>query len=378
MAERPQPLAESRSESGERVVLVSAGLGAAASFAGVVASWWALAGETPAFIFARFETLRPWRSGEIILGLPLEFWGLLWFATLAGLAVQSRPRWPRVWTWSLLLSGICLIAIAGGGAWNARLTNWPLNVATIAGIGVLAGASLSVERPSHGVSFRSASPIRSFCFLLAITAIGSGGYMMRARLQAVTARTAAERNFLRWFNDAWNRSPQPSSSAVTVEVFNDYQCPFCAIAVPRIRALVEQHRAEAARQVRLLFRDFPLDSTCNPGLALGPHPTACEAAAFARFCALSMAPDARAEAVEWLYAEGPDLTASHIRAFLHERGLANRFEEARHDLLQAITADVVSGLQRGVRATPTVFVNGVRLPNHVYLELALNALSARR
>lgn len=361
-------------DSPQVIILVSAALGTASSLAGAVASWWALAGETPAFIFARFETLRAWRSGEMYLGLPLEFWSLAWFVTLIGLAIQPRVRLSRVWQWCLLLSTIWLIAAAGARAWDARLANWTLNTISLAALGLLAGASMRFEQPVTSGS-RTSSTVVTLLSLMAVATVGTGGYLMRLRLQEVPTRQATEVNFLRWFHEARIPSTEPSVSTVTVEVFNDYQCPACAITVPRIRAIVDRYSAHIDGEMRLWLRDFPLDSACSPGLAFGPHPAACEAAMMARFCDQVMGSEARAEAISWMYAEGRELTAARIRDYLGERGLGEQFDEARDELLRGVVGDVVSGLRRGVRATPTVFVDGVRLPNHLYLEIALRSLS---
>jgi protein-disulfide isomerase len=361
----------------ERLVFLSAGLGAAGSLGSVAASWWALAGQTPVFVFERFGSLRAWRSGEIYMGLPLEFWTLAWFVGLAAVALLAPTRVPRLWQAGLLLSAICLISLAGAHAWDARLMNWPLNVMAIAGIGLLGAASRTFEGPAMKAP-RHASPMVMLLSILMVVTIAVGGHLMRLRLQEVPARAAAESNFLRWFEDARSRSQPPAISEVTIEVFNDYQCPFCAVAVPRIASTVEKYRAVVDLQLRLWLRDFPLDPACNPGLTFGPHHAACEAAVLARFSAQSMSQEAHAEVLEWVYAQGRELSVNAIHAYLDERGLTRQFDQVRDDLLRDVVADVVSGLRNGVRATPTVLVDGVRLPNHIYLEPALRSLSTLR
>jgi protein-disulfide isomerase len=357
-----------------RLALGSAILGAVASLGAIVAFWWARAGETPVFIFARFETLRTWRTADVYWGLPIEFWTLACFTCVIGLTVYARTRLPLVWQASVLICAIGLISIVGALAWQTRGVNWPLNVMTLAATGLLASASMTVGRRSPAGPHRlSKVGLTMFLATIAVTAVG--GHLMRQRFEQVSGRAAAESNFLRWFHDARSLSPRPSADVVMVEIFNDYQCPFCAGAVPKLKAAVEGYRLNAGRNIKLVLRDFPLDPACNPGLRSGPHLAACEAAAFARFCEDALPSEESASALRWLYAQGRQLTADQIRSYVNQRGLANQFEQARAHLAKAVVADTVDGLRRGVRATPAVIVDGVLLPNHVYLETALRSLA---
>lgn len=50
------------------------------------------------------------------------------------------------------------------------------------------------------------------------------------------------------------RSRGPASARVTIQVFSDFQCPFCSRLVPTLDRLVEAY----PRDVRVIFRDYPL------------------------------------------------------------------------------------------------------------------------
>src|SRR5438128_2310351 len=65
----------------------------------------------------------------------------------------------------------------------------------------------------------------------------------------------------------------PEDAAITIVEFSDFQCPHCAEAFPDLSNLVRSRS-----DVRLVFRHYPLDSSCN-GTLPGPlHPNACLAA----------------------------------------------------------------------------------------------------
>src|SRR5579885_2007437 len=67
---------------------------------------------------------------------------------------------------------------------------------------------------------------------------------------------------------------------VTIVEFSDFECPACAEAFRDLKDLLRSRN-----DVRLVFRYFPLDASCNPALQnRSPHPDACRAA-FAAECA---------------------------------------------------------------------------------------------
>lgn len=354
------------------VIVAGAAIGAAGSVVGLVASWWAMAGETPAFVFERFETLRLLRSGELHLGLRFEYWTLLWFTSIGAIGYQAHRGLRPAWRWVLFLSGVLLTALCGARAGNANLMIWPLNAMTAGSVGLLLGVSMTFDRVTMGAGGAKSRVTRGFVIVAGVC-LAAMGYFVRDRTQAVPGRLAAENNFTRWYDQARNQLRPDLGAPLTVEVFNDFQCQFCAASMPRIRTLVDTYRSRSGRDVRLRVRDFPLDTACNSALAFGPHPAACEAAALARFTDRYLSPKLADEARAWLYLQGDGLSTNRIRSYLDERGLIVSFDRARPELLEAIRADIIVGLELGVRSTPTIVVDGVRLPNHVYLETALRA-----
>src|SRR5438093_1453862 len=65
----------------------------------------------------------------------------------------------------------------------------------------------------------------------------------------------------------------PEDAAITIVEFSDFQCPHCAEAFPELRKLLRSRS-----DVRLVFRHYPLDSSCNTSLPVPLHPNACLAA----------------------------------------------------------------------------------------------------
>jgi len=97
-------------------------------------------------------------------------------------------------------------------------------------------------------------------------------------------------------------------SKVTVVGFSDFQCPHCRSAHETYRGIVAKYAGN--KQVRFLFKHFPLEGECNTNAVNGNHFAACEAAA-----AVVMArATGKANAMsDWLYDNQANLTPGSVR-----------------------------------------------------------------
>ncbi len=138
----------------------------------------------------------------------------------------------------------------------------------------------------------------------------------------------------------------PDNAQVTVVVFSDFQCPFCARAAQKIGRIVKRYPAN----VRLVFKHFPL-ADIHPDAMLGAR------AAYA----------AQQQGKFWefhdtLFSRGrAGYDPDKLRVMAMGLGLdVEKFEE---DLVSeaagsAIDADLAMGRKLGVDGTPKLFVNG--------------------
>ena len=139
----------------------------------------------------------------------------------------------------------------------------------------------------------------------------------------------------------------PVDAPVTVMVFDDFQCPYCARLVPMIEKVMETYPT----QVRVVFKHFPLSM----------HK-------FARQAAIASIA-ARNQGKFWqlhdqLFANYNQLNEEKIRELAASVGLdMERFDKdiANPALQQEIAADLQLGTDSGVRGTPAVYINGVQL-----------------
>ena len=157
----------------------------------------------------------------------------------------------------------------------------------------------------------------------------------------------------------------PDDASVTVVLYGDFECPYCARSHDLLTAL----RDELGEDLRLVYRHYPL---------VRPHPHAQRAAeaseaaaAQDRFWpfhdALVAAHDAlNSEQIDGIAAD-LDLDLDQFRRQLDEHVFADR-----------VRADYRSGVQSGVDATPALFINGERYAGRLRLDPLRAAVLAAR
>ena len=139
----------------------------------------------------------------------------------------------------------------------------------------------------------------------------------------------------------------PASAKVTIQIFSDFECPFCAGVVPMLRGI----EAEFGGSVRFVWHDFPLPM----------HPHARRAAAAAREVYVSGGGAAFWRFHDALFeAQARGLDARVIDQLAVREGLDPRrysiaVTTGVHDA--NIDADVRAGDAAGVDGTPAFFVN---------------------
>ena len=152
----------------------------------------------------------------------------------------------------------------------------------------------------------------------------------------------------------------PAEAPVRIVVFSDFQCPGCQRFAGEMHGLA--HRFPGKLQI--VFKHFPLGSECNDAIKRNLHPQACAAARAAEA--------ARRQDKFWPYHDA--LFAARLqgeqdtpRSLAGQVGLdIDRFQSDLEapDTEAKIAADVALGVELGVDATPSVFVNGRRAHDH--------------
>lgn len=146
----------------------------------------------------------------------------------------------------------------------------------------------------------------------------------------------------------------PANAKVTIAVFEDFQCPFCAKLAGTLEALLAQRT-----DTRVAWFHFPMHTACNEtGLTKDMHPGACGGAA-ASVCA-------HAQGQFWpmhdrLFKNNAHLDDDDLKRHAEAVGLdLAAFDAcmASPATLAKVKADAKIGGDRGVNGTPTFFING--------------------
>ena len=228
---------------------------------------------------------------------------------------------------------------AAGGGRQARGAGTALGSATLAlaaGGVVAAGATLALETGAIGLAGRSAN---STAGALGATSL----YLSRTTQQFALADSPGV---------------GPVDAPVQVVVFGDYNCSHCRSFDPEALQLAEDFPDD----VRVVFKFFPLDATCNPYMGREQVSTSCVAAAAAYAAHLQ---DRFLDFHLLLYEHFQNHAPARVLANAEEAGITD-IEAFLTDLQSEDTArhirrDVDEAVQAGVQGTPTVFVNGRRL-----------------
>lgn len=147
-------------------------------------------------------------------------------------------------------------------------------------------------------------------------------------------------------------------ATVIIQKFADYQCPACQQASKTLHDLSK----EFGSKILIVFRNYPLDGTCNSGITSKMHPYACQAAVLTR-CAGQYGKFW--EAHDLIYDKQMDISDENLTQWATgPLGLTmDQWTTCKNsaDIVNKIRDDVALGNKLGVDSTPTFFINGKKV-----------------
>jgi len=144
-----------------------------------------------------------------------------------------------------------------------------------------------------------------------------------------------------------------NGAQVLIVKFNDYQCPSCRQTYMEYKGILAKYQNNP--KVRFVTMDFPLDSECNTA---GIHASACEAAAAVR---MAKAKGKGAEMEEYLFSNQEKFTPTFIKDAAKRVAGITDYDAEYPKVLEQVKADAALGRQLDVQATPTFFINGLKI-----------------
>jgi protein-disulfide isomerase/uncharacterized membrane protein len=155
--------------------------------------------------------------------------------------------------------------------------------------------------------------------------------------------------------------PYKGSAGAPIRVveFSDFLCPYCR----EIAGAFSNFIPKSGDRIVLYYKNYPLDQACNASLTSTVHPGAC-LVALGAVCAQD-------QGRFWQYHDRvfgnppKDPKVADVVRIATEAGLdAAAFESCINTqrTRDRLTAEIAEGKNYGVNSTPTLFINGKRLP----------------
>lgn len=316
-------------------------------------------------------------------GVPLAVFGSIWFAGVVVLLAatvfgtpsirESVPGYVFAMSTGALAVVLYLIYVSVVVLKVYCLLCLTADVAVV-GLFVVSGAATSFPMTTlHRRAIRDlraaiASPLAILIAVLffggaasAVALFPREGAALEPQASSLAQEADRRSEFERWYA-AQPRVPivVPAEGAkVLIVDFSDFQCPFCKQAYESLKPILAKYNAQQPGAVKLVLKDFPLDSKCNENVQNGgPHPAACEAAVAVRLARTKN----RDQALEdWLFANQPAMTSETVRNAAREIGQVTDFQQKYASTIELVKGDIAFGHSLNVSATPTLFINGVKI-----------------
>ena len=147
-----------------------------------------------------------------------------------------------------------------------------------------------------------------------------------------------------------------SGTKVLIVKFSDYMCPSCKAAHDAFKPVLAKYQGQP---VQFVLKHYPLEPECNINTPTMNHYGSCEAAA-----AYEMAKGTPNEAKldDWLFRNQASLSKDLVKQGAASQAGINDFDARYETALQSVKADIAQGAQLGVNSTPTIYINGRKIP----------------
>lgn len=339
---------------------------------------------------------------SMLFGLPVASYGLFLYSIMliGSLAASSAGRTLSLQAWAaitlcvscvasllsivlfgiseLVIGALCLMCLGTylvnflilGIVWRA---GWRGRLVEGLGIGVREGARQVGTVVGVSIAPENVRPWRLRVVTLVVILSG----VVSAILPDVLVQSYAAREMIDGDPvEEWSKSPQTTfiiegdkgafgdysigdpNAPIQIVEFADYECPACKMMHELMKSLLEEYQG----QYYFVFKNYPLDQSCNPEMEQKLHEFACVAAFYSR-CAGEQGKFWEANTVLFLRdAEKGELTRESLLSDgskelgLDEAAVRECMHSGRYR--EVILKDIKAGSAAGLQGTPSVWVNG--------------------
>lgn len=312
-------------------------------------------------------------------GVPVSIFGGIWFVCAALLSVGGLVARPQIREsipgYLFALSTLALAAAlylfyASVFILKAYCPMCLLTDGAIIGLFIVSGAATSV--PMTTLPGRLTRDLRALVgnpLAIAVTVLFVAGaattlafFPREGSVEpgSTPTPTADQRSELERFMATATRIPlviPRDGVKVLIVKFNDFQCPACGHSYLSYKPILAKYESQYPGAVRMVLKDFPLNSNCNPNSSM-VHPAACHAAVAVR---LAREHNRGEQMEEWLFTHQPGMTPDSVKQAAREAGQVTDFDAKYAATLDLVKADVALGTELNINSTPTFFINGLKV-----------------
>jgi protein-disulfide isomerase len=140
------------------------------------------------------------------------------------------------------------------------------------------------------------------------------------------------------------------NAKIQIVEFSDFQCPYCKFASRIMGTILNQYKDK----VLFIFKNYPLDSSCNSALVYPMHPQACK---LARLATCANAKGKFWEFQEYIFSRDFDaLTQQNVSKFFTEVEFSECLSDEKS--LRLVQQEIEEGNAWDIKGTPAIFING--------------------
>jgi uncharacterized membrane protein/protein-disulfide isomerase len=362
---------------------------------------------SPCDINSRFNCTELYKSQYgSVAGVPVALAGVLWFALVGLVAGFARPAGPGLpedsrksaaagYIFALSVIGLAVVLYLAYVS-SAVMRTWCLlcigtyvSVVAIFLLSSFTSTESMTRLPVRLFSDLAAALARPVTLVVTLAVVAGAATViaffpreneMAERAQAAANAAPLEADVQKNFAEAWAKQPRidlginPEGAKIVIVKFNDYECPACGAAETAYRPVLDKFAAAHPGAVKYVMKDWPWNKNCNFNITstIPGHEAACDAAVAAR---IARDRGKYEEMAAWLFSH-LETTPESVRQEAARILVPLDFDREYAAKLPDIRRDIADGGVLRITATPTYFINGVRLPEGLmpvqYFEMALN------
>lgn len=331
-----------------------------------------------------------------LLGVPLGAWGASFFFLLLALVLIAPPRdksfrfFQSLVGWLACLGLLADLFYLGVQIFDLQSLCLLCLLTYVCNIGLIFGAlrltpgtgsrlsTLLYSTDSWFVpSFRNTRVLLAVVswILFSVVSLLVPAQILKKSANYVHADQAIEQFFEQWKNmptrkidvsDGNGTWGNPQAKVVIVE-FSDFECPFCRKAAFSLHTVLKPLKDK----VFFVFKNFPLDSTCNPAVPYQIHAHACK---LAKLSICGQLTGKFWDVHDTLFLKldeddmkkGYDHISSSMKGILSDTEMQTCLQDPK--VASLLAEDVKLGQSLNVRGTPYILINGKQITIPITIE----------